>query len=342
MRLRLWPEATTSTPAGSRVAPSRPPVALLRLTQRGVLAHPGRREYVEPGLSRIVQAPRVVVDQDHDRAVLGQPAQRLDLEDAGGAEVVVGTKHQRPGWQVVPAEPGLGDLAQPLGPPGEVDDVVDLGQAPNGLGALLEKRVLVGGVEEGPPVLGPLADVPQAVPDIGEHAVDVDDRDHAEVGRAHAQIMPVQARPAPAGRPRQNGPRRRAGQPTSVRTETVDPERPLATCTWGGIRLRISVTWLTPPTVRPPARRPSSRSMTSSSVSASRLPKPSSTNSVSTSVPPASWVTTSASPRARERDTTKVSPPDSVEGARTSPVHWSTTSSPSPAWEPRRSTRPLR
>src|SRR3954454_19550090 len=137
MRPRLWPEATTSTPAGSRVAASRPAVALLRLTHGGVLAHPGRRQYVDPGLSRVVPDPRVVVDEDPDRAVLGQPAQRLDLEQAGRAEVVVGTQHQRPGWQDLPAAPRLGDLAQPLGAPREVDDVVDLGQAPHGLGTLL-------------------------------------------------------------------------------------------------------------------------------------------------------------------------------------------------------------
>ena len=42
--------------------------------------------------------------------------------------------------------------------------------------------------------------------------------------------------------------------PTRVRTATVEPARPLSTCTWVGIRVRSSVTWLTTPTVRPPAR----------------------------------------------------------------------------------------
>ena len=76
--------------------------------------------------------------------------------------------------------------------------------------------------------------------------------------------------------------------------------------------------------------------MTCSSACSSRLPKPSSTNRVSIWMPPDSCCTTSARPRARDREAMKDSPPDSVDVSRRCPVHWSTTSSPSPDLVPSR------
>ena len=95
-----------------------------------MLAHPRRREYVETGRPRRVQHPRVVVDEHHDGAGRGERPQGLDLVDAGRPVVVERTKQQLALGQVVAGEPVLGDPAQPLGPAGEVDDVVDLGQRP--------------------------------------------------------------------------------------------------------------------------------------------------------------------------------------------------------------------
>src|SRR5262249_34809603 len=96
------------------------------------------------------------------------------------------------------------------------------------------------------------------------------------------------------------------------------------------MRCLSSATWLTMPTMRPPSRRPSSTVITSSRVSSSRLPKPSSTNSASILVPPASAVTTSARPRARARLARNVSPPDSVLVSRSTPVQPSQASRPRP------------
>ena len=106
---------------------------------------------------------------------------------------------------------------------------------------------------------------------------------------------------------------------------TVEPRRALRTSSWVGIRLRSSATWLTRPTTRPPSRSESRVSITPSRVVASRAPKPSSMNRVSSWVPPASWLTVSASPRARARETRKVSPPDRVAGSRCLPLHSSRT-----------------
>ena len=110
--------------------------------------------------------------------------------------------------------------------------------------------------EERVPVLGALLEVVEPVPDVGQHAVDVDDGE---------------------GRGRRRSVMRRAYAPRSSTRSG-----PFATWTWVGIRVRSSVTWLTTPTVRPPARSASMRSITSSSVSGSSIPKPSSTNRVST------------------------------------------------------------
>ncbi|SLJ82774.1 Uncharacterised protein [Mycobacteroides abscessus subsp. abscessus] len=60
--------------------------------------------------------------------------------------------------------------------------------------------------------------------------------------------------------------------------------------------------------------------MTASRVSASRLPKPSSMNRVSSTTPPDSAATVSARPRANAREAMKVSPPDRVLAGRTAPV----------------------
>ena len=60
-------------------------VALLRVAQCGVLAHPRRRQYVEPGRPGLLQHPGVVVDEHHDRALGGEPAQHLDLEHTAPA-----------------------------------------------------------------------------------------------------------------------------------------------------------------------------------------------------------------------------------------------------------------
>src|SRR3954447_6467197 len=195
MLSRLWPRPGHTDQRVLRVAPSGPTVALLRLAQRRVLAHPRRRQYVEPGLASLVEDSRVVVDQHHDRPLLRQPAQRLDLEDAGRPEVVVGAQHQWSRRQAVPAEPPLGDAAQPFGAAGEVHDVVDLGEPAHRLRALVEQWVLRGTVEERAPVLRALADMTQPVPHVGEHAVDVDHRHHGEVGGAHAGILPCRTAP---------------------------------------------------------------------------------------------------------------------------------------------------
>ena len=76
----------------------------------------------------------------------------------------------RPCW---PAR--LRQRAVPLGTAGQVDDVVlGLGGA-QPVGALLEQRVAVRGEEERVPALRAGLQVVQAVPDVGEHAVDVED-----------------------------------------------------------------------------------------------------------------------------------------------------------------------
>ena len=111
----------------------------------------------------------------------------------------------------MPVEPPLGDLAQPLGAAGEVDEVVHLGQRPDGVLALGQQRVVVGTGEERPPVLRSLGDVVQPVPDVGDHAVDVDDREHPGAVGAHGRLLP----------------RGGKAQPTRVRTVTTDPVRPL-------------------------------------------------------------------------------------------------------------------
>ena len=105
----------------------------------------------------------------------------------------------------------------------------------------------------------------------------------------------------------------------------MEPRRALRTSSWAGTRLRSSATWLTRPTTRPPSRRESRVSITPSRVSASSAPKPSSMKRVSSWVPPASWLTVSASPRARARETMNVSPPDRVAGSRCLPLHSSRT-----------------
>ena len=75
--------------------------------------------------------------------------------------------------------------------------------------------------------------------------------------------------------------------------------------------------------------------MTCSRLSSSSVPKPSSTNSVCRSNPPASSRTASASPRASASEAMKDSPPDSELVERACPVHRSSTSRPRPLRAPR-------
>jgi hypothetical protein len=116
----------------------------------------------------------------------------------------------------------------------------------------------------------------------------------------------------------------------SVRWARVEPAGPFRTCRRWVMRRRSSGTWLMTPTVRSWARRESRTSRTLWRVSSSRVPKPSSMNRVSRGLPPASWVTTSARPRARDREAKKDSPPESVSVLRGRPVQESVISRPRP------------
>ena len=133
-------------------------------------------------------------------------------------------------------------------------------------------------------------------------------------GRASRSSPPPRAtRPSGSARrsssPPAAGPGDAAGPPAC---SGVSPRAPSACsdpAAVGRISMRSAIDCLsastcdTTPTTRPPARsRPSSAS-TASSVCGSSDPKPSSTNSVPRSIPPASAVTTSAMPSARHSDT---------------------------------------
>ena len=79
-------------------------------------------------------------------------------------------------------------------PPGEEDDLVVGSESLHDRHALRMRRVVDGRGEEGVPVLRASLDVVQAVPDVGDDAVDVDDRqwpgvltdchDHGVIGRS--------------------------------------------------------------------------------------------------------------------------------------------------------------
>jgi hypothetical protein len=126
-----------------------------------------------------VDDSRVVVEHRGDLAVLAQCAQHVALEVAGGAGVVVPAHDEWPAGQVVAGEPALGEPTGALRTPGQVHDVVvDQGGAQL-LGALDEQRVTVGGLEEPLPALRPGLEVVQAVPDVGQHAVDVEHSERA-------------------------------------------------------------------------------------------------------------------------------------------------------------------
>ena len=89
---------------------------------------------------------------------------------------------------------------------------------------------------------------------------------------------------------------------------------------WEMIPMCFPVSWRRPRTCKDASR-----------ASASRLPNPSSMNSVSSLRPPDRSRTTSARPKERARDPWKLSPPERVEALRTAPVSRSSTSRSRPA-----------
>ena len=68
-------------------------------------------------------------------------------------------------------------VAQPLRAPGQPDDLVGAAEVGDQRGALGQQRVVGRGVEEAVPGVVPLEMV-QAVPDVGDDPVDVEDRQH--------------------------------------------------------------------------------------------------------------------------------------------------------------------
>src|SRR5680860_42025 len=205
------------------------PLDLLRVEQRRLLRHPVCNQYVVPGLARCSADHRVVVDQDSNRCVLGEEVECLDLHDTRRTVVAVTPQEQLTGWYTVLCEPVDGVASAVLGATREVHDVVHLGQLAHGLQAPLEDRILGSGGEERDPVLWWFGDMVQPVPDVGEHAVDVDDRQHPWLGHTASRVA-----------------------------TTCEPVRSLRICSCEGTRMRISGTWLTTPTTRPPSRSPSS------------------------------------------------------------------------------------
>ena len=122
------------------------------------------------------QHERIVVDDDVEPAAGRQLTDQFELDPGGRSPVVGRAHHELVSAEPVGLQPGRRGGAQPAGAAGEEDDLVLLGEALDDGDALRVDRVVGGRVEEGVPVLRAAVEVVQAVADIGDDAVDVDDR----------------------------------------------------------------------------------------------------------------------------------------------------------------------
>lgn len=153
--------------------------------------HPVGENCRETRLNRRVYHLVVVVDERHHPAS-GQPAQHIEFEPGGWAEVTVGAHVQFGVGQPVSLEPGLRHLPQPLRAPGQPDDLVTSTKIGHETRALLEQSVAIGSIEE--PIPGPTAgQMMQPMPDVGDDTVDVEDGEPVGTrrpictGRTHRQ-----------------------------------------------------------------------------------------------------------------------------------------------------------
>ena len=78
--------------------------------------------------------------------------------------------------QIVAFEPCSSGTLEPVRPAGQEHDLVILGESSDDRHPLVVHRIVVGGIEECVPVARPPLEVVESMPDVGDDAVDVDDR----------------------------------------------------------------------------------------------------------------------------------------------------------------------
>ena len=122
----------------------------------------------------------------------GRSSQTVELLEVAGQLVVAPRPHdQQVPADLVAAQPGLGEVVDPVRPGGEQHDL-ELGvEQVEQRVDLFDHRVLAARVEERPPVLARRLEVVLAARRVGEHAVDVDDDRRARASSGSASPGPV-------------------------------------------------------------------------------------------------------------------------------------------------------
>jgi stage II sporulation protein AA (anti-sigma F factor antagonist) len=131
------------------------------------------------GVAERVEHHRVVVDHDPDLAVAGQCRDQPAFDLGGGSPIALRPHDQAVLAQTMRLEPIGRRFAEVLGPTGDEHDLMVVAEPGDHGEALRMGGIGAGGGEEPIPVLRSAVEEVQTVADVGDHTVEIDDRDRS-------------------------------------------------------------------------------------------------------------------------------------------------------------------
>lgn len=120
---------------------------------------------------------RVVINNDHDRALNCESSDVIHLDITGRAAIPIGVHQQFARWHAVHAQPLFGESSYPFGPTGTPDNLASSRPRLNSRDAGVDGRIVNGRIEELHPHLmsGIALNEVKAMTRIGNRAIYIED-----------------------------------------------------------------------------------------------------------------------------------------------------------------------